>query len=820
LSIRAVLATFALILPVTVAVGAGPDYGTPAGASAAPSQEITIDGRSPGRTLDGIGALSAGASSRLLIDYPEPQRSRILDYLFTPGYGAALQILKVEIGGDTNSTAGAEASHMRSRDDLDCDRGYEWWLMREAKRRNPQIQLAALVWGAPGWFEGGFWSADNIDYQIAWLDCARRHGLTIDYMGGWNESEDFDAGWFVAFHRALVARGYSHVKLAAADGWGPDVQSRWRVADTMRADPEFAAAVDVVSVHYPCGSQGDGAPYDHCPSTEVAQSLGKPLWSGEQGSQQYDIGAGPLAKAINRSYIDGRMTSTINWSLIASWYTSIAYAGAGLMRAYQPWSGYYEASKSLWSVAHTTQFTGTGWRYLDGASGYLDGGGSFTTLRAPRRGDYSTVVETVDATAPQTVRLSVRGGLSAGRVHVWETDLGSDRPADWFRHTADVVPAGGSYQVTLRPGRLYTLTTTTGQGKGSAAAPAAADTTQQMPYADSFDTTPTGGSPRLLSDFNGRFEAAPCQNGRPGRCLTQRVTTPPIEWRYVTRTPPLTVGGDPNWWGDYAVSVDAYLDAAPYVDLIGRADAVLLGGGGQPGYRLRLSADGTWRLLEQAPDRTERMLAGGQVAGFTAKRWYRVGLSFRGDRIAATVDGRQVAAVTDDRHNRGQVALLVGDWATAQFDNLLVTRTAAPPLLLPQHRMRATSSAAQLGYDAGNTLDANPSSLWHTPWSSPVALPQSVTLDLGAPMRPQALLYTPRYDGNPNGNATAYAVYTSLDGTSFARVATGAWPATSATKSVSIPAHIGPVRYLRLEVLQGNGYAAAAELSVALTHRL
>jgi hypothetical protein len=28
-----------------------------------------------GRTFDGVGALSAGASSRLLIDYPEPQRS-------------------------------------------------------------------------------------------------------------------------------------------------------------------------------------------------------------------------------------------------------------------------------------------------------------------------------------------------------------------------------------------------------------------------------------------------------------------------------------------------------------------------------------------------------------------------------------------------------------------------------------------------------------------------------------------------------------------------------------------------------------------------
>lgn len=62
--------------------------------------------------FDGIGALSAGASSRLLWDYEEPQRSEILDYLFKPQFGASLSIIKVEIGGDVQSTDGSEHSHM------------------------------------------------------------------------------------------------------------------------------------------------------------------------------------------------------------------------------------------------------------------------------------------------------------------------------------------------------------------------------------------------------------------------------------------------------------------------------------------------------------------------------------------------------------------------------------------------------------------------------------------------------------------------------------------------------------------------------------
>src|SRR5690348_1129195 len=112
---------------------------------------IVLDGHATGRIYEGLGAVSAGASSRLLIDYLEPYRSQILDYLFKPGYGAALQHLKVEIGADVNSTDGSEPSHMRSRSDHDSSRGYEWWLMVEAHKRNPDILLEILPWGAPRW---------------------------------------------------------------------------------------------------------------------------------------------------------------------------------------------------------------------------------------------------------------------------------------------------------------------------------------------------------------------------------------------------------------------------------------------------------------------------------------------------------------------------------------------------------------------------------------------------------------------------------------------------------------------------------------------
>ena len=111
----------------------------------------TIDPSVLDRPFDGHGGLSAGASSRLLYDYEEPYRSDVLDYLYKPNWGAQLTICKVEIGGDVQSTNGAEASHMHTSKDLNYHRGYEWWLLSEAKKRNPNIKTYGLPWAYPGW---------------------------------------------------------------------------------------------------------------------------------------------------------------------------------------------------------------------------------------------------------------------------------------------------------------------------------------------------------------------------------------------------------------------------------------------------------------------------------------------------------------------------------------------------------------------------------------------------------------------------------------------------------------------------------------------
>ena len=85
--------------------------------------------------------------------------------------------------------------------DENYNRGYEWWLMKEAKARKPDIKLYGLPWGWPGWLDPAATAtkqaqnafanpAVTANYTLAWLLGAKRvHGLDIDYMGQWNERD-------------------------------------------------------------------------------------------------------------------------------------------------------------------------------------------------------------------------------------------------------------------------------------------------------------------------------------------------------------------------------------------------------------------------------------------------------------------------------------------------------------------------------------------------------------------------------------------------------------------------------------------------------
>lgn len=69
--------------------------------------------------------------------------------------GASWQMLKTEIGGDGQSSYGSETAVMHTPYDVDYRRGYETWLLREAKNRSASIPTYCLSWTTPYWVGNG-----------------------------------------------------------------------------------------------------------------------------------------------------------------------------------------------------------------------------------------------------------------------------------------------------------------------------------------------------------------------------------------------------------------------------------------------------------------------------------------------------------------------------------------------------------------------------------------------------------------------------------------------------------------------------------------
>jgi hypothetical protein len=718
------LATGVVLGLGALAAAAGPGTATTvssASAAALPSTSITVNGSGGDRVYDGVGAiLGGGGNARYLMDYPEPERTQILDSLFKPGYGASLQLLKLEIGGGGNSSDGSEPSIEPVRGEINCNAGYEFAIAKQAAALNPYLKLYGLQWSAPGWVGDGtdsVFTSDDIQYLLDWLGCATQDGLTISYLGGWNESDNgSNAAWYASLRSALNAHGYSSVQIVAGD-------SSWVYA-TNPANPN----ISILGAHDICGyPTGVAGAQTTCSAPSAAIASGQPLWASELGAMDAGAQTGctiPCAPAMDRAtvrgYIDARLTGYLEWPAIDAMPPGLPYENRGLVTADQPWSGSYQVNALTWATAQLTQFAAPPrpgsrvvWKYVSSAGGRLGGrapNGSYVSLVRSRGGPatgWSTIIEATTASTTQRASFHITGGSRLARqtVHVWASnfDPNGGGPRQWFVRQPVIHPTkDGRFSLVIRPGWVYSLTTTTGQGKGAGRGRPAS--TLGLPLTESLGSDARAGSvddePSYLATQQGAFELARCRvrDGSDRVCTEQEAAATPEFWHTAgsianTRYPYAVIGS--GSWANYKVSADVLLPGSnSAAGLIGRFScrATTPNSGAFDGYVFNVSATGAWSLTRNAnpepgsptsgctsgPTLTQVLASGRLARPLRPGRWHRLSLSMSGHTITASADGDVVADLADAAWASGLAGLEAGafssSWPHVQYSHLSVTR--------------------------------------------------------------------------------------------------------------------------------------------------
>jgi galactosylceramidase len=635
-----------------------------------------------GMHFEGIGAISGGgATSKLLRDYEPKVASDIFDFLFKPNFGAALHMMKVEIGGDSDATEGAEPSHMHVEGEENYERGYECelvlliartclrvgskqylclvagWMMKEARARNPGIKLYGLSWAWPGWL-GGRPSPDKsagtpfdnisktVDYTMKWIEGAQaHHSIAVDYIGLWNE------------RRPLVPETYRQQLQAALKERAPHV----RIA---------------TGPHYP----GTSLKARNC---TAEFSWNETRFVDEEGSVADGRSARCLARCINRGYLTGCRTAIFQWHLISSFYDYLSYPRAGIAVAKEPWSGHYEVTSPTWAIAHTTQFSGVGWRYLglDSGVGFLDKGGSYVTRIDTNTRNFSIVLEKMTyadskcarqeptpmvpyKTESELVVLQLSPSLvkaCGGKLYKWVSDLsdGNSSPELFVNKGAVPVSATGEVSVQMMPNMLITLTSMQGVGgKGTHQIPAPGKFPQL--HNDTFDNSTTYGQPRYFYDEMGAWEIQPyAKDPARGKVMAQVALAKPVEWKAVNRGPRTYFGdGSFNYipatsdsLAGTRITFDVVLDDEGAISLTG-------------GPKFAISTDGSWSFGKTK----------GKGAHFGVGNWSTLQYEVRDDWSAVLLDGNVLANTSSTKEKYKSWALIVdlSRYIPAAIDNFVV----------------------------------------------------------------------------------------------------------------------------------------------------
>ncbi len=400
----------------------------------------TIDWSRTAQEIDGFGASGAFLMAKSLMDFPEPQRSEVLDILFSQSKGAGLSIVRNIV--PDGSTVGGGSQTFEPKEGV-----WDWtvdkdqiWLMQEAAKRGT-TRFMSTVWSPPGWMKtnnspvGGSLRPDKYLAFAEYLSMYIRgykehHGIDIYAISLANEPDvnvryaschwtgkefhDFLKFLIPVFERDKIT---AKVIVGEYSGW-----SEYPVMESL-ADSVTAARVDIVGVHAYHTADRDPFPPISQRSGPLVVTLArkKKIWQTEVcnlGRNYPDLRDGLYwAKVLHTHVAENNTNAWLYW-----WTNSGPTSGQGMTHL-DSRNKTYTVDKRLYTIGNYSRFIKPG--YFRVPTNFELSTGVLVSAYKSESDKKLVVVAINENVKPRDLSIKLKS-ISAGSAALWRTSQTED----------------------------------------------------------------------------------------------------------------------------------------------------------------------------------------------------------------------------------------------------------------------------------------------------------------------------------------------------------------------------------------------------------
>ncbi|MGF7032445.1 glucuronoarabinoxylan endo-1,4-beta-xylanase [Paenibacillus mucilaginosus] len=392
---------------------------TTAAAQAAPPPVSVVDWNEERQVVDGFGGSGAFKKAKTVMNLPEPERTRILDMIFSQEKGIGLSIVRNLVGDGVAADSVEPQPGVYVWDDpqwetkkasFDAD---QIWLMNEAKKRGVTTFFSS-VWSPPAWMKtnnsvAGTGNAklkpehyqDFADYLAAYVQGYKKHfDLDISYISIANEP-NYAASYsgcvwtpeeMNVFIRDYLGPTFKAGSIEAKIVMPEHVNFTEAYALPALNDPVTANYIDVVASH----AYGIGA---EVPAFPVSAEKGKQIWQTEYmniGAAKQTYRNNTIPDALRYANLIGNMFDITRLGAYFWWWPAASNGadGSDLIRlvtdeANQE-NGLFRVFKRYYSFGNYSRFIRPGYIMI-GADKHPVDQVMITAYKHPENGNFAIV---------------------------------------------------------------------------------------------------------------------------------------------------------------------------------------------------------------------------------------------------------------------------------------------------------------------------------------------------------------------------------------------------------------------------------------------